>query len=75
MNIVAVDAGRVYPRSVIVDQEFNCGSFRQLCDGLVSPVVIRQTTSYAPESNRKIERFNRTLHKIMRAYFVRTNDI
>ena len=74
MDIVANDAGGLYPRSVIVDSEFR-GSFRQLCVGLVPPVVILQTTSYTPESNGKIERFNRTLCKVMRAYFVQTNDI
>ena len=75
MDIVANDAGGVYCRSVIVDQEFNRGSFGQLCDGLVPPVVIRHTTSYTPESSGKIERFNCTLRKIMGAYFVRSNDI
>ena len=75
MDIVAIDAGGIYPRSIICDQEFNRGSMRQLLNGQVPPVVIRQTTSYTPESNVKIERFNRTLRKVMRAYFVRTNDI
>ena len=73
LNIINVDAGGLPPESVVVDAEFAMGSFLMTCAAL--HVVVRKTTSYTPESNGKIERFNRTLRKVMRAYFIRTNDI
>ncbi len=55
-------AGGVFPRSIVVDSELIRSSFGQLCLFIAS-------------SNGKVELGNRTLRKVMRAYFVRSNDI
>ena len=62
------------PKSLLLDNgtEF-LGEFAVYCKSV--NIKIRNTTSYSPQSNGVCERMNREVRKILKAMFVRNNDL
>jgi small nuclear ribonucleoprotein (snRNP)-like protein len=62
------------PKSLLLDNgtEF-LGEFAEYCKR--ENIKIRHTTSYSPQSNGVCERMNREVRKILKAMFVRNNDL
>jgi transposase InsO family protein len=62
------------PKSLLLDNgtEF-LGEFAEYCKR--ENIKIRNTTSYSPQSNGVCERMNREVRKILKAMFVRNNDL